>query len=83
MLFDNGSQVSQITHVFARKAKLTCKEACYSIAGIGNNSTIYNNGKIYEVPLLDSNGTKTIIKAFGVDKILSDKIRRDQVNLND
>ena len=46
VMFDNGSEVTLITHVFARKAKLSYKDASYSIAGIGNESTVCDNGKV-------------------------------------
>ena len=34
------------------------------------------------MPLIDSDGNKIVIKAFGVDHILAEKIGRDQVNFN-
>ena len=59
------------------------EDASYSIAGIGSNSTVCDQGKIYNVPLLDSEGNKIVIKAFGVDHILSEKIGRDRVTFNE
>ena len=82
-MFDNGSEITLITHIFARKAGLTHEDASYAIAGIGSNSTVCEKGKIYNVPLLDSEGNKILIKAFGVDQILSEKIGRDQVTFNE
>ena len=81
-MFDNGSEVTLITHIFARKAKLSYEDASYSIAGIGNNSTVCDNGKVCNVPLLDSEGNKIVIKAFCVDHILAETIGRDEVNFN-
>ena len=60
-MFDNGSEVTLITHIFARKAGLSHEDASYSIAGIGSNSTVCDNGKIYNVPLIDSDGNKIVI----------------------
>merc|ERR1712002_849575 len=41
-----------------------------------------NNGKIYTVPLEDSNGEIVLVKAFAVEKILEEKTGRDEVKFN-
>ena len=81
-LFDNGSEITLITHTFAKKSGLTHEDASYSISGIGSNSTVCNKGKLYNLPLVDSEGNKILVKAFGVEKILSEKVGRDNVEFD-
>ena len=55
------------------------------MAGIGSKATTYdsnNNGKIYTVPLEDSDGEIVLVKAFAVERILEEKIGREKVKFN-
>ena len=63
-----------MSSVFAKKNNLPYEEASYILAGIGSSPTTYNNGRIYNIPLLDSNQEIILVKAFSVDSILSEKI---------
>ena len=74
VMFDNGSEITLVSNFFTKKNNLPFEEATYTLAGIGSNPTTYNNGKIYTIPLLDSNQEIIFIKAFSVDSILSEKI---------
>ena len=85
VMFDNGSEITLVSNFFARKNNLPYEWATYTLAGIGSKATTYNsnnNGKIYTVPLEDSNGEIVLVKAFAVERILEDKIGRDKVNFN-
>ena len=73
-MFDNGSEITLVSSIFIKKNNLPFEQATYTLAGIGINATTYNYGKIYTVPLVDSNGEIILIKAFSVDTILTEKI---------
>ena len=81
-MFDNGSEITLVSSIFAKKNNLPFEQATYTLAGIGSNATTYNNGKIYTVPLVDSNGEVILVKAFSVDTILTEKIGREEVMFN-
>ena len=49
---------------------------------MGPKPTTYNNGKIYTVPLVDSNSGSVLVKAFSVDSILVEKVSREEIMLN-
>merc|ERR1712239_81966 len=74
-----------MSNSFPRKNNLPYERATYTLAGIGSKATTYdsnNNGKIYTVPLEDSNGEIVLVKAFAVEKILEEKTGRDEVKFN-
>ena len=76
-MFNDRSELALISSIFARKKNLPYEQATYTLAWIGSKATTYdsnNNGKIYTVPLEDSNGEIVLIKAFAVERILEDKI---------
>ena len=81
-MFDNGSEITLVSNFFTKKNNLPFEEATYTLAGIGSNPTMYNNGKIYTIPLLDSNQEIIFVKAFSVDCILSEKIGQEEVIFN-
>ena len=81
-MFDNGSEITLVSSIFAKKNHLPYEEASYRLAGIGSSPTTYNNGRIYNIPLLDSNQEIVLVKAFSVDSILSEKIGREAVKFN-
>ena len=78
-MFDTGSEITLVSSIFAKKKNLPFEQATYTLAGIGSNATTYKNGKIYAVPLVDSNGEVILVKAFSVNTILTEKIGRDEV----
>ena len=82
VMFDKGLEITLVSSIFAKKKNLPFEEASYTLAGIGSNPTTYNNGRIYNIPLLDSNQEIIFVKAFSVDSILSEKIRQEEVILN-
>ena len=82
VIFDNGSEITLVSNHFARKNNLPFEQATYTLAGIGSNATTYDNGKIYTVPLVDSNSEIVLVKAFSVDSILVEKVGREEVMLN-
>ena len=74
-----------MSNSFARKNNLPYEPATYTLAGIGSKATTYdsnNNGKIYTVPLEDSDGEIVLVKAFAVERILDEKIGREKVKFN-
>ena len=84
-MFDNGSEITLVSNFFARKNNLPYERATYTLAGIGSKATTYdsnNNGKIYTVPLKDSNGEIVLVKAFAVERILEEKTGQDEVKFN-
>merc|ERR1712240_527721 len=81
-MFDKGSEITLISIIFAKKNCLPYEEASYTLAGIGSNPTTYNNGRTYNIPLLDSNQEIVLVKAFSVDSILSEKIGREADKFN-
>ena len=81
-MFDNGSEITLVSNFFAKKNNLPFEEASYTLAGIGSNPTTYNNKRIYNIPLLDSNQEIIFVKAFSVDSILSEKIGQEEVVFN-
>lgn len=55
------------------------------VAEVVKKAKTYNsgeNGRIYTIPLMDSNGEIVSVKAFSVENILKDKICRDEVKFN-
>merc|ERR1712030_7211 len=85
VMFDNGSEITLVSNFFAKKNNLPYEQATYTLAGLGSEATTFdsnNNGKIYTVPLEDSNGEIVLVKAFAVEKILKERIGRDEVKLN-
>ena len=85
VMFDNGSEITLVSNSFARKNNLTYEPATYTLAGIGSKATTYdsnNNGKIYTVPLEDSDGDIVLVKAFAVERILDEKIGREKDKYN-
>merc|ERR1712030_315117 len=85
VMFDNGSEITLVSNFFARKNNLPYEQATYTLAGLGSEATTYDsndNGKIYTVPLEDSDGEIVLVKAFAVEKILEEKTGRDEVKLN-
>ena len=81
-MFNNGSEITLVSSIFAKKNKLPFEQATYTLAGIGSNATTYTNGRIYTVPLVDSNGEVIMVKAFSVNTILTEKIGREEVVFN-
>ena len=82
VMFDNGSEITLVSSIFAKKNNLPFEQATYNLAGIWSNATTYNNGKIFIVPLVDSNGEVILVKAFSVDTNLTEKIGREEVVFN-
>ena len=85
IMFDNGSKLTLVSSFFAKKNNFSYEEATYTISGVGGAETTFNSGnkgRIYNIPLLETNGDTVIIKAFAVDSILSGKIGHEEVKLN-
>ena len=82
VMFDNGSEITLVTNHFAMKINLPFEKAPLTLSAIGSKPTTYNNGKIYTVPLVDSNGEIVLVKAFSVNSILVEKVGREEVMLN-
>ena len=85
VMFDNGSKITLVSSFFAKKTNLPFEEATYTLAVVGSKDITYNsgdNGRIFTVPLMDSNGEIVSVKAFLVENILTDKIGRDEVMFN-
>ena len=74
--------ITLVSNYFAKKNNLPFEEATYTLVGIGRNAVIYDNGKIYTIPLLDSNREIVFVKAFSVDIILAEKISQEEVVFN-
>ena len=83
-LFDNGSELTLISSIFAKKNNLPYKEATYTISGVGGATTCNTatNGRVFTVPLVECNGETVYIKSFSVNNILSNKVGRSSINLN-
>ena len=81
-MFDNGSEITLVSSIFTKKNNLPFEQATYTLTGIGSNVTTYNNGKIYTVPLVDSNGGVILVKALSVNTILTEKIGQEEVVFN-
>ena len=81
-MFDNGSEITLVSSIFAKKNNLPFEQATYTLLGIGSNATTYNNRKIYTVPLVDSNGEVILVKAFSFNTILTEKIGWEEVVFN-
>ena len=45
-MFDNGSEITLVSSVFAKKNNLPYEEASYTLAEIESSPTKYNNGRI-------------------------------------
>ena len=74
-----------MSNFFARKNNLPYERATYTLAWIGSQATTYDsndNGKIYASPLEDSDGEIVLVKAFTAEKILEEKIGREEVKFN-
>ena len=81
-MFDNGSEITLVSSIFAKKNRLPYEEASYTLAGIGSSPTTYNNGRIYNIPLLDTKPEIIYVKAFSVETILSEKIGQEAVKFS-
>ena len=67
VMFNNGSEITLVSSFFTKRNNLPFKEATYTLAGVGSKATTYNsgeNGRIYTVPLMDSNGKIVKVMAF-------------------
>ena len=85
VMFDSSSEISLVSSIFAKRNNLPYEEAMYTLAGVGSKATTYNfgeNGRIYSVPLMDSNREVVIIKVFSVENILTEWIQRDEVKFH-
>ena len=81
-MFDNGSELTLVSNFFAKKHNFSYEEASYTISGVGGAESTYESrskGRIYSIPLQETNGDTVIVKAFAVDSILSEKIGREKV----
>ena len=76
-MFDNGSEITLVSSIFAKKNNLPFEQATYTLAGIGSNATTYNNRKIYTISLVYPNGEIILVKAFSVDTILTEENRTE------
>ena len=74
-MFHNGSVITLVSSAFAKKNNLPYEEASYTLAGIGSSPTTYNNSRIYNIPLLDSNQEIVLVKAFSVEKIGQEAVK--------
>ena len=85
VMFDKGLEITLVSRFFAKRNNLPFEESTYTLAGVGSKATTYNsgeNGRIYTVPLMDSNGEIVLVKAFLVENILTDKIGIEEVKFN-
>ena len=80
-MFNNGSEVTLVTNHFTEKNKLPFQKAPFTLSAMGTKPTTYNKGKIYSVPLVDSNGEVILVKAFSVNSILVEKVGREEIVL--
>ena len=77
VMFDNGSEITLVSSFFTKKNNLPFEEATYTLAGVGSKAITYNsgeNGRIYTVPLMDSNGEIVSVKAFSLIKLGGKKL---------
>ena len=84
-LFDNGSELTLVSSIFAKKNNLPYEEATYTLAGVGGAEKTYHAGKggrVYTVPLMSSSGEQINVKALSVEVILPGKKGREKLNLN-
>ena len=63
-MFNNSPELTLISSFFAKKHNLPYQEASYTISGIGGGTTTFSSGdkgRIYNVPLLEINGSKHLL----------------------
>merc|ERR1712121_579025 len=75
-MFDNGSELTLVSNFFAKKNNFSYEEATYTISGVGGAESTFKSGskgRIFNIPLQETNGDTVVVKAFAVDSILSDK----------
>ena len=70
-LWDTGSTISLVSNEFAKSACLDGSDVCLELSGVGNKKQLYET-KLYLVPLVNKDGERIEISAFGIDKITSD-----------
>jgi len=71
ILWDSGAQVSLITLRKAKELGLSGVVAKITIVKIGNVKETVNS-RLYEVPIVESNGNIELIKAYGIPQISSE-----------
>ena len=84
-MFDNSSELTLVSSIFAKRNNLPFKEATHTLVDVGGQAITYKagkDGKVYTIPLVDTNGETVYVKAFSVKKILNNKVRREKLDLN-
>ncbi len=69
--WDHGSTTALVTFSFAAKAALKGVDCVFELTGVGERKESFPT-KLYVIPLLDKEGNRHEICAFGIDKITSD-----------
>ena len=85
VMFDNGSELTLVSSYFTKKNNLSYEDTIYTLVGEGGAETFYNTregGKIYTMPLMSSSGEIVSVKALSVNNINTNKVGREQINLN-
>ena len=67
--WDNGSNRALITHKYAKAHKLRPQEISFKLDVPGHNGDV-QQGVLYEFTLVDNNGHKRKIWAYGIEKIM-------------
>ena len=72
-MFNNGSELTLVSNFFTKKHNFSYEGASYTISGVGGAESTYVSGckgRIYGIPLQETNGDTVVVKAFAVDSIL-------------
>ena len=71
VMFDKGSTAALMTHAFAEQAGLKGKEVAYWLVVVGHES-ILRHTLLYTFFIMDNQGTRHELQAFGIDQISDD-----------
>ena len=71
VLWDTGSTVSLVRNEFAEKAGLEGTDCQFQLTGVGGQMSDFKT-KMYVVPLLNREGKKTVVNAFGIQSITAE-----------
>jgi len=76
LMWDGGSSGALVTHSFAEQAGLKGEKVAYWLVVVGH-PRVLRHTMLYSFVMVDNNGTKHNIQAYGIDQITEDTVMLD------